>query len=359
MRTWVKHMPAGMLLRSHRRASHIAHPKRELGLDAFLRERDETTMDPLPLDVFVDYGLWFQQHAVPNVEQRRVATLARRNGDFQLTLDDGEQLAARRVVVAAGILPFAWRPPEFGALSPQLVSHSSEHATLAPFAGRRVVVVGGGQSALESAALLAEAGATVELVARRPTIKWLVEGGPRLKRRYAYNRIGVGGTASSWLFASPDLWRRLPREWKLDVAERSVGPAGADWLRPRLAEVPLRFGTRVTEAVEEDGGVVLRLEDGTSLTGDHVLLGTGYRVDVSRYDFLAPELLREIATRDGAPLLRSGFESVSVPGLHFVGASATETFGPVNRFVSGTWAAARSVTRAIAGRGRRSAGFSW
>lgn len=359
MRTWVKHMPAGMLLRSHRRASYIAHPRRELGLDAFLRERDATAMDPLPRELFVEYGLWFQAHAVPNVERRRVATLARTNGDFRLTLDDGEELAASRVVVAAGILPFAWTPPEFAQLSPQLVSHASEHATLAPFAGRHVLVVGGGQSALESAALLAESGATVEVVARRASIKWLVEGGPRLRRRYAYNRIGVGGTASSWLFASPDLWRRLPREWKLDVAERSVGPAGAGWLRPRLADVPLRFGTNVTEAVEDDGRAVLRLEDGTSLTADHVLLGTGYRVDVARYDFLAPELLREIATRDGAPLLRSGFESASVPGLHFVGASATETFGPVNRFVSGTWAAARSVTRAIAGRRRRSAGFSW
>ena len=48
-----------------------------------------------------------------------------------------------------------------------------------------------------------------------------------------------------------------------------------------------------------------------------------------------PELSADLRTRDGAPLLAAGFES-SVAGLHFVGAFAAASFGPVMRFVSGT-----------------------
>jgi FAD-dependent urate hydroxylase len=41
------------------------------------------------------------------------------------------------------------------------------------FIGQRVVVIGGGQSALESAALLHEIGAEVEVIARQPQVHWL------------------------------------------------------------------------------------------------------------------------------------------------------------------------------------------
>ena len=49
---------------------------------------------------------------------------------------------------------------------------------------------------------------------------------------------------------------------------------------------------------------------------------------------------------DGYPLLGPGFES-SLPGLHFLGATAARSFGPVSRFVSGTTYAARALTRRI------------
>jgi hypothetical protein len=82
-----------------------------------------------------------------------------------------------------------------------------------------------------------------------------------------------------------------------------------------------------------------------------VLLGTGYRIDVSKYDFLAPELLNSIRRFNGYPLLKEGLET-SVPGLHMVGAPAAWSFGPLMQFVSGTHYASRAVTRHIAGRGR-------
>jgi hypothetical protein len=91
---------------------------------------------------------------------------------------------------------------------------------------------------------------------------------------------------------------------------------------------------------------------------DHLLLATGYRVDLTRYAFLTPELLGRARTRDGSPLLGAGLEP-SVRGLHFLGAPAGRSFGPVMHFVAGTWASSRELTRAVVGRRAPRAGFSW
>jgi FAD-dependent urate hydroxylase len=79
---------------------------------------------------------------------------------------------------------------------------------------------------------------------------------------------------------------------------------------------------------------------------DHVLLGTGYRVDVSKYDFLSPDLVHTIRRSNGYPRLDKGLET-SVPGLHILGAPAAWSFGPLMQFVSGARYAAQSLTRHV------------
>jgi FAD-dependent urate hydroxylase len=109
-----------------------------------------------------------------------------------------------------------------------------------------------------------------------------------------------------------------------------------------LKNVPLATGRSVREATSVAGKVRLKLDDGSQRLVDHVLLGTGYQVDLARYRFLTPQLVNDIATMDGYPVLRSGFQS-SVPGLHFMGAPAARTFGPLLYFVAGTEFAAREL----------------
>jgi len=361
MESWERHMPDRMLLRSRWHASHIANPNRNLTLDRFREATGFERRDPTPIGRFIEYGRWFQQHGVPELEQRRVERLTHDGRTFQLELADGERLEANRVVVAAGIVPFAWRPPEFSELPPELVSHTADHSSLDPFAGRRVLVVGGGQSALESAALLAEAGADVRLVARRPRIVWLAEdyGDDVPRTMYAYARIGIGGTRSSWVAARPELFRHLPMPLREPLARRCAPPpAGASWLQPRLANVDLTAGRSVRSLAARNEHLEVRFDDGKTDDVDHVLLATGYKIDVGRYRFLDESLLRKIRAVEGRPVLGAGLES-SVPGLHFVGASASPTFGPVMRFVAGTWAAARAVTREIVGPPAPRTGFSW
>jgi hypothetical protein len=136
------------------------------------------------------------------------------------------------------------------------------------------------------------------------------------------------------------------------LAYRTIRPAGAGWLRPRLADVKISMAQSVT-SVNANGSVRLTLGDGSERTADHILLGTGYRVDVRRYGFLEPALASAIRTDNGYPVLSRFFES-SVEGLYFLGAPAAASAGPGMRFVSHTGPAAAAVAESVA-RGRRRA----
>ena len=114
-----------MVLRSRRRSSHISDPRQELTIDAYERaERRRVGHPNLSLEEFIDYGSWFQRQAAPHLDPRKVTAVARRNGAFQVTLADGKLLDASRVIVAAGLSPFVYRPEPFAELSASACSHA-------------------------------------------------------------------------------------------------------------------------------------------------------------------------------------------------------------------------------------------
>jgi FAD-dependent urate hydroxylase len=356
-------MPRGMKLRSLWEASHIGEPDGPLALDAFEAARGGVLDRPVPLDDFIDYGRWVQARAVPDLEDRRVERIGLTDRGFRVRMDDGETVRARRVVVAAGIAPFARRPAVFGDLPAARATHVAEHRDLSVFRGRRVLVVGGGQSALESAALLHESGAEVRVVARAPRIYWLhgdtVRGALGGLYRLAYTREDVGPPGINRIVSAPRLLAAIPGPLRERISRRATRPAGSEWLRPRLREVEIRTGRSVVRAAAEGRELAVTLDDGTRCACDHVLLATGYQVDATRYPFLGPELLRGMRHVDGYPVLNGGMES-SIPGLHFLGAPAALSFGPLMRFVSGSHYAATRLVRAVArGRTPAPASIGW
>jgi cation diffusion facilitator CzcD-associated flavoprotein CzcO len=358
MSFWWQQMPTGMLLRSPWEACHLSDPGRELTLDDYHAQCETPFSSPVPLSSFVEYGRWFQRAAFPEVDERTVREVERVGAGFRLELADGELLSADRVVVAAGIADFAWRPPEYAGLPASHVSHSVDHRDLSPFAGKRVAVVGGGQSALESAALLHEHGAEVEVLVRDPRVHWLIRRWHHqipVLSRLAYAPPDVGPAFVSWLVALPQIYRLMPRKLQDRLARRSIRAAGSAWLVPRLEDVPITMDSPVAEVARANGHVRLRLGDGATREVDHVLLATGYRVDVAKYPFLSPRLVDAISRVGGYPRLDHGFQT-SVPGLHFVGAPAAWSMGPLMRFVAGADFAARSVARAILAAAVRSRG---
>lgn len=351
MAFWQQRMPKGMYLRSSWDASHISDPRGHLTLDAYEQAHHTRIPRPVPLAQFIAYGHWVQQHVAPALDRRRVTSVQAIGDGLRLRLSDGELLEAPRVVIATGLDSFGWRPPQFDQLPQASVSHSSDHPDLGQLSGRRVIVIGGGQSAIESAAILHEGGAEVEVIVRAPQVRWLRRSA-WLHNHFApiryllYPPTDVGPPGLNWIVGLPDVFRRLPPSLQPHVASRSIRPAAAGWLAPRVGNVKFTTGQTVTRAESNGKGLRIVLDDGTERRADHVLLATGYRVDVRRLLLLAPEIVQALRCIDGYPVLDSGFQS-SVPGLHFIGAPAARSFGPLMRFVSGTYYTARAVTAQI------------
>jgi len=287
---------------------------------------------------------------IPHLDQREVATVERTEKGFRTLLADETAVHSKRVVVAAGIGPFQRVPAEFRSLPDSTVTHCYSGFDVRGYAGLKVAVIGAGQSALESAALLHEAGAEVEIIAKISALRWIGQHpwlhhlGPVSSILYSKHDVGPAGI--SRLVAAPNLVRCIPLAWRDRIRTRAVRPAGSRWLPARLQGVIIKTSRFVTEARPVGSRVQLKLDDGSSSLTDRVLLGTGYSVDISRYSFLSRDLLKQVRVFDGYPVLESGFQS-SLSGLHFIGATAARTFGPLLYFVAGAEFASKAVVSKI------------
>ena len=345
MEFWSTGMPPGMLLRSPRIASTISDPAQQLTLESYEHATATAPAQRVAGETFVAYGQWFHHQMGARHDRRRVTELRRDGSRFLLTLQDGTVVSSRCVVVAAGIGPFRKKPEVFANLCSCVASHCYEGVSFSKM-GDRVAVIGAGQSALECAALLHERGVQVEVIARIPSLRWIGMH-PRLHRlgpvsKMLYSRHDIGPIGISRLVAYPRLLRHFPASARDRIRRRAVRSAGAPWLLPRLKGVKLTTGRHVVAAKQLGKEVELKLDDGTERRVEHVLLGTGYRVDLARYQFLTPELRKEIRQVDGSPDLDAGLCS-SITGLHFTGAAAARSFGPLLYFVTGTEWASREL----------------
>ncbi|MGW7382547.1 FAD-dependent oxidoreductase [Streptomyces sp. NPDC054794] len=362
MVSWRDHMPAGMILKSTPAASTIDAPQPGHTLadycDAAGVRRLVTDEDLISVETFIAYGEWFQQKLLPDLERVRVVSVDRRTGGgFELKLDSGELFAARAVVVATGLSGLAHLPVELagaaadGPSATGPVSHSSQHHDLTRFSGKELIVVGAGQSALETAALAAEAGAQVQVVSRgRGRVAF---GAPPWNQPRLRPESPFGRAWSLWALSYyPHPYRYFPAQVRHYLVRRVLGPLGAWWLRDRFQDkVRVEEVESVLGVDAPDGAPVLtvRTHAGATsqLAADHVIAATGYRVDIAAMDFLGHELRTRLAVSRGAPKLGAGHVS-SVPGLYFTGLPAAASYGPVMRFVCGTEFASGRLAKHLA-----------
>lgn len=361
MESWRASMPAGMFLKSDGSASSLSDPAGSYTLAAHCRQRGLPYGDygvPVPLETFYGYGLAFQQQFVPEVEDTQVVGIDLVPDGYELRTAAGEALRARSVVLAVGISHFAHVPEPLARLPRELVSHTSHHRDLGGFAGRDVTVVGGGQSALETAALALEQGANVRVLVRQPRLEWNPAPDPLprpLARRLRYPMTGLGPGWRSYFYCNaPAVFHRLPERTRVRTVHTVLGPAGAWWLKERLLgrQATLLTGHTVREVEPVGDGLRLRVEreDGSAIdwTTEHLIAGTGYRVDLDRLAFLGPRLRARLHRVGRAPALSPSFEA-SAPGLYFVGLASAYSLGPMMRFVYGAdYAARRLVGRLLA-----------
>lgn len=227
----------------------------------------------------------------------RVDRVAEEDGGFTVSTTGGTVVRARMVVAASGGFSRPNRPslPGLDTFT-GTVLHSAEYRQPAQFAGGRVVVVGGGNSAVQIAVELAQV-ATVS-ISTRDRLRWQPQ------------RI-LGKDFHWWLaHTGLDTSALGPRLVKGGVPViddgryRAAVAAGKPDHRPLFARL--------------DGDSIV-WADGTRERVDAIILATGFRPDL-------PFLDRTAAFDDAGAPLHDGGVSITVPGLGFVGLERQRSF---------------------------------
>jgi cation diffusion facilitator CzcD-associated flavoprotein CzcO len=234
------------------------------------------------------------------------------DGRWWITLDDGARRSFDAAVVATGLFwspRLAHHPGRFEGA----ISHSHEYREPGPFAGRRVLVVGAGQSAAEIAV-------EVSALAER-TVMSVRRGAHVIPRR-------LGGRPYDAADVSPFNrlpWRLLNTIYGMRVG-RARGRAPSSWPLPAgrvLEGIPIvssdlmpavrRGDVVVKPAVDRLGGDRVHFVDGSEERIDHIVHATGYRISVPFLSSLPlPADGREL------PLYRR-IVPTDVGGLYFAG----------------------------------------
>ncbi|HVT44236.1 MAG TPA: NAD(P)-binding domain-containing protein [Thermoanaerobaculia bacterium] len=345
MEFWISSMPRGMLLRSS--AGWHLDPAGRLTFEAFLASRglrcDE--VDPIPVELYIEYGEWFRIEQGLEPERQLVKSIASDGMRFLVTLDDATVIESDNVVVAPGFGPFRHAPDDLMQQLPAArCSHSTAVREPGAFRGSRVLIAGGRQSAFELAALLTEAGAdAVDVVYRHQT--------PRFEK-------------SDWSWVDPMMettltvpgWFRMLEKKEKERIRKRFWLEGRGRLEPWLAgridrpAIALHPESWIASAAEPDGGAEIALTDGTYLVSDHIILATGFAIDLARLDYLdRPSVIARLETDGGSPILSDVLES-TLPGLFFTGFPAANDFGPAFGFVRAAIPAAKLVAAGVARR---------
>jgi cation diffusion facilitator CzcD-associated flavoprotein CzcO len=347
MSFWREHMPPGMYLRSacdwHYDAQNVDT------IEAYLATQGKTPNDvePLSLECYLGYPAWFiDRRGIKPVSKIVTALNAAPGGRYSVVFGDGTSMAAANVVVAVGFAEFPAIPPDIAAMLPRgRHTHTRDAVALEAYEGKRVLIIGGRQSAFEWAALLAEAGARTVHVSYRHDTPTFERSDWSWVEPLMAEMIDDPGWFRS---LSPDEKQRLSRQFWSE-GRLKLEP----WLAPRLAVGAIRMmpNTRVIGAsASASGGVDVGFDSGDRIEVDEIIFATGYAVDIARVPFLANgTALAQVDVRDGFAALDTTFQTSS-KGLFITSMPATRDFGPFFGFTVAVRASAKIIGDEVAAR---------
>jgi lysine/ornithine N-monooxygenase len=336
-------MPEEMELRAAWKEMALVRSGAPGSLEDWSSATGVTAHEPMAVAEFVSYARWFADRHVPE-RVPELVTAVEESDDRRLAVRaGGREWRASEVVVATGIGPFPHLPPVFAsAIEDPRVDFAHGHRRPRED-GRRVAVVGAGQSAVEAAAEAVRSGAETTLLARS-SVHWFADHEPSnprgpLRRRLfdlAYPAVGYGPPPLNRLVLHPDLFARLPAALRRRLTRRLLRPGASPWLKEGVVgKATIEEDIEVRDVDCAESGVRLTLSDARELEFDEVRLGTGYRFRLDRLAFFSGELRDRIrVTEDGWPVLDAAFRSTE-PRVRFVGYPAEGRFGPLARFVLG------------------------
>jgi thioredoxin reductase len=354
MDSWTEHSPVGTYLKSEPYGSDPSAPRAGYDVRGWSEATGREYIDriiPLSSSEFLGYADWFMRELAPDIRVDLVRSVTPAAGGFLVGFEGGDSLTARQVVVATGLPAYKYLPGELAGLPADLLSHSNDLHDLSGFAGRKVAVVGAGQSALETAALLHEKGAAVQIVARAPGLHWNRPNPDHVSRlgqvKWPVNKLCEGWRCQ--FYYTPAAFRRLPAELQATKGRTFLGASGAYWLKDRVdGVIDTLTGYQVKKADPSGDGIRLFLsgQRETVIEADHVVAGTGFRVNLARLGFLDQGMRAQVDTFKDYPVVSRVGES-SVPGLYFAGAHTAANLGPSVRFIAGTHNVSRALARAL------------
>jgi putative flavoprotein involved in K+ transport len=245
-----------------------------------------------------------------------------RDTGWTVTTGTGE-LRADRVVVATGYSNVPFLPDWPGEFSGELV-HSADYRNPAPYVGRRVLVVGAGNSGAEIATDVADAGAAATFLAVRTPpniVRRDTAGVPSQLLGLAtehlpvpvVDRIGSGLRRISLPNLAP-YGLPAPKRPYTDFLRRRVIPI----LDVGLIDAVRKGRVRIVAALERFEGGSGVLADGSSVDVDAVIAATGFRTGLE-------PLVGHLGVLDerGEPVVHGAQEHRSAAGMHFVGYRVT------------------------------------
>lgn len=342
---WKNHMPKMMVLRSA--CDWHLDPINEDTILKYLETKQlkPADVEPLTLDFYLGYTEWFQLQKGISPLPAWIKKLDRADGHFSASFDDGKTIQAEKVILAVGLRYFKNIPEPYSSMFPNgRYHHTAEFVDFSILKDKRVLIIGGRQSAFEWTALIHEQGAkNIHMTYRHET--------PAFE-------------PSDWAWVNPIMdsmvdnpawFRNISQEEKDKVTKRMWAEGRLKlepWLAKRVTQDTIRLHpqTHVTECKElPTKELQITLNDNSSLLIDHVILATGYKMDITRIPLIANgNIASELKVQNGFPVLDETFQS-SIPNLYFTGLPAAQDFGPFFGFTAAAKTSAKIIGRALSG----------
>jgi cation diffusion facilitator CzcD-associated flavoprotein CzcO len=340
---WKTNMPRGMFLRSgpdwHLDAREVAT------FEAYVNRRGlkPPEIKPVPLSTFLDYASWFMGQYNVTPRTAHVIHFAKSNGEYVATLDDSSRLTARTVLLSLGFAFFKHCPEDIiQKLPPGSYTHTCDTVDFEQYRGKRILIVGGRQSAFEWAALIQEHGAEeIHITYRHATPRFV-------EPDWSWVQPMVRRTLLDHAW-----WRKLAPE-EQERIQKDFWMAGRlileQWLAARVHQPNIHLHEKtgiVSTTTRGDGTHDILLDDNSKCNAHHIILATGYVPVMDNVAFLdRPTILNPLSTVNGFPALDPEFQT-SLPNLYVTGLAATRDFGPFFGFTVGCPVAAKIIGDAV------------
>lgn len=318
MELWREHTFSDAYLRSDMATSEISHPDNKFSLETFRTKagiKSESASERVSVKEYRRYIDWVLGSISYTVQQEYLSELTKEKDHFIAELESGTQIRAKQVVIATGVAHHLKVPEAFS--DARDVIHSYFTREIEALRGKKVLVVGAGQSAAEA----------MEICQLNDNqVHWY----SRKEPRYYSEPLDLPKWIFNLVVKSAGFFRRLPHM----VIKNMFSIFSA---------------TTMTPDNEEKLGAISRFSSMPDLSEyDHVISATGYNYTLNHMKFLAEELRGSLEMRASMPRIDKNFMS-SMRDLYFIGPATEMFFGPPMKFMIGSKYVAPRLSKILAG----------